>query len=95
MSATSPANITYFTGFHWWLDTLFKECLVAPGAASDPFQTYAVLPLEGRPALAVNPMYAINAADLPEQDLYTFGDSGMDRTLPPRGFNETKTSRPS
>ena len=87
--ATSPANITYFTGFHWWLDKLFKEYMVAPGAASDPFQTYAVLPLEGRPALVVNPIYAINAADLPEQDLYTFGDSGMDRTLPPRGFNET------
>jgi Xaa-Pro aminopeptidase len=76
--ATSPVNITYFTDYFSWLDPLMKEYMTRPGASSDLLQSYAVLPLEGDPALVVPPLFAVNAAELWVRDLYTFGDPGMD-----------------
>jgi len=49
--ATSPVNITYFSGYYGWLDSLFKEYIMVPGASSQLAQRYAVLSLEGEPAL--------------------------------------------
>ena len=81
--ATSPVNITYLTDYYFWLDPLFKEYWLSPGASSNLAQSYAIFPLEGEPALVVGPQQAGNAADLWVRDLHTYGDTGLDETYPP------------
>lgn len=90
--ATSPVNVTYFTDYYCWLDPLFKEFILSPGAPSQrELQTYAVFPLEGEPALVVDsPLFAVNAADIWVQDLHIFGDPGMDHSLPLGELSETE-----
>src|SRR5579864_719427 len=79
--ATSPATITYFTDYFCWLDQLFKEYMTVPGASSEIAQRYAVFPLQGEPALVVDPLMAVNAADLWVRDLRLFGNTGLDYSL--------------
>ena len=81
--ATSPVNITYFTDYFCWIDPLFKEYMMVPGASSNLAQAYAVFPLEGDPALVVNPLFAVNAEELWVQDIHIFGSAGLDDSLPP------------
>jgi Xaa-Pro aminopeptidase len=81
--ATSPVNITYFSGYYCWLDPLFKDYMMSPGAPAQLAQRYAVLPLEGEAALVVTPLFAVNAADLWVKDLHFFGGSGLDFSLQP------------
>lgn len=81
--ATSFANITYFTDYFCWIDPIFKEYMMVPGASSNLAQAYAVFPLEGEPALVLGPPFAVNAADLWVRDIHIFGDSGLDVSLPP------------
>ena len=76
--ATSALNITYLTDYYCWLDPITREYMMLPGASSDLLQSYAVLPLEGEPALVVNPMLAANAAEVWVTDLCTFGDHTID-----------------
>jgi Xaa-Pro dipeptidase len=80
--ATSPVNITYFTDYFCWLDPLFRAYMTSPGAPSTLFQRYTVFPRQGEPALVVDPLLAVNAADVWVRDLYTFGDAGLDAGLP-------------
>ena len=49
--ATSAVNVEYLTDYYWWLDPLYKEFMADPGAGSDLALLFAVLPLEGEPAL--------------------------------------------
>lgn len=80
--ATSPANITYFSGWYCWLDPTIKGYMLQPGAPSDLALTgYAIIPLEGEPALVLNPLFAINAADLWVRDVRIFGPSGADDSV--------------
>ncbi len=80
--ATSHVNITYFTGYFCWLDPTIRGYMLQPGEASSlALPGYAVFPLEGDPALVVNPLFAINAADLWVRDIHVFGNSGVDATL--------------
>lgn len=81
--ATSPVNITYFSDYSCWLDPLFKEYMMTPGASSDLDSTaaYAIFPLEGEPALVVKAAFAVNAADLWVRDLHLFGDPGLDNSI--------------
>lgn len=81
--ATSFANITYFTDYFCWIDPIFKEYMMVPGASSNLAQAYAVFPLEGEPALVLGPPFAVNAADLWVRDIHIFGDNGLDVSLPP------------
>lgn len=83
---SSPANITYFTDYSCWLDPIFKQHMMIPGSpiCPDPTAAYAVFPLEGEPALVVNPMFAINAGDLWVRDLHTYGNPGLDTSLTPK-----------
>ncbi len=80
--ATSPVNITYFTDYFCWIDPLFKEYMMVPGASANLAQAYAVFPLEGDPALVVNPLFAVNAEELWVKDLHIFGSAGLDNSLP-------------
>src|SRR5258705_12810295 len=77
--ATSPVNVTYFSDYYCWLDPLTKNYMMTPGGSTDlALQSYAVLPLEGDPALVITPMFAVNAADLWVTEMHTFGNSGVD-----------------
>jgi Xaa-Pro aminopeptidase len=78
--ATSPINITYFTDYYCWLDPLHRHYMAAPGADAQRAQMYAVLPLQGEPALVLSSMFAVNAADLWVRDLYPVGDAPIDYT---------------
>jgi Xaa-Pro dipeptidase len=86
--ATSAPNITYFSDYFCWLDPLFKDYMMVPGASSDIAQGYAVFPREGDPALVVSPLMAVNATDLWVRDLYVFGETGLDFSLE-RASNKT------
>lgn len=90
--ATSPLNITYFTDYFNWTDALFKGHMTSPGAPPYLGQGYAVFPLEGEPALVVNPFTAVNAADVWVRDLRVYGDSGLDFALPAASLPETARS---
>jgi Xaa-Pro aminopeptidase len=79
--ATSPINVTYLTDYYAWLDPLMLEYMARPGASSAPAPPFALLPREGDPALVVVPIFAANATDLWVQDLYCFGDPGVDLTF--------------
>lgn len=80
--AASHLNITYFTGYFCWLDPTIRGYMLQPGAPSSlALPGYAVFPLEGEPALVLNPLFAVNAADLWVRDLHVFGASGVDATL--------------
>ena len=81
--ATSVVNITYFTDYFCWIDPIFKEYMMVPGASSNLGQAYAVFPLEGEPALVIGAGLAVNAAELWVRDLHIFGDNGLDVSLPP------------
>ncbi len=81
--ATSFANITYFSDYFCWIDPIFKEYMMVPGASSNLAQAYAVFPLEGEPALVLGPPFAVNAADLWVRDVHIFGATGLDHSLPP------------
>jgi len=70
----SPVNITYFPVYFCWLD---------------PWEVHALFPLEAEPALVVNPIFAANAADLWVDDLFSFGDSGLDFSVSPAPTNPT------
>jgi Xaa-Pro aminopeptidase len=73
--ATSFANITYFTDYYCWIDPLFKEYMMVPGAPSRLAQGYAVYPLNGEPALVVNPLFSLNTADNWVSDIYIYGQA--------------------
>lgn len=86
--ATSPTNITYFTDYYLWLDRLFKEYMVVPGASSHLVQYYAVFPLEGEPALVVNPLMAVNAANLWVRNLQVYRGTSLETSLPPSDLSD-------
>jgi Xaa-Pro aminopeptidase len=86
--AASPVNITYFSGYYCWIDPLFREYMMAPGASSNVPQKFAVFPLEGEPALVVGPDFATNAADLWVRDLHIAGNPVIDTSLTPEALPE-------
>ena len=71
--ACTPVNITAFSDFTLWLDPLFREYMVQPGAPGHRMQRYALFPRAGLPALVVEAMMAVNAADLWVRELVAFG----------------------
>ncbi|MCC7362663.1 MAG: aminopeptidase P family protein [Anaerolineales bacterium] len=81
--AAAWPNITYFSDYYNWIDPLFKEYMMAPGASSNRGQAYALFPLEGEPALIVSPLAVVNAADSWVSEVHTFGATGMDESVPP------------
>ena len=81
--ATSPVNITYLSDYYFWMDPIFREYWMSPGASSSLGQNYAVFPLEGEPALVIGPQQVGNAADLWVRDVHVSGDTGMDDSVPP------------
>jgi Xaa-Pro dipeptidase len=82
--ATSPINVTYFSGYHCWSDRLVKEYMIAPGGLDRLAQrSFALFARDSDPALVVTPVFAVNAADIWVKDLYTFGGTGLDAAAAP------------
>lgn len=81
--ATSGVNVQYLTDYYWWLDPINKEYMGNPGASSDLTALFALLPLEGEPALVLNSLLAINAADIWVKDIHVFGSAPIERVSPP------------
>jgi Xaa-Pro dipeptidase len=80
--ATSSENVRYFSGYYCWLDPLFKEYMMSPGASSNLSQrSYAVFPNDGEPALIVKSIMSPDAADLGMKDVRVYGDAGLDFSL--------------
>ncbi len=86
--ATSPVNITYFSDYYCWLDPVFKEYMMEPGGSSSLSQGYAIFPLEGEPALVVNPLFLVNAMDSWIEDLRSYGSYGPDDSIAPVHLSE-------
>ena len=78
--ATSPVNVTYFTDYACWIDPLFKDYMMSPGASSHKGATYAVYCRDGSSCLVVNPLMAANATDTWVNDLVTYSASSWDLT---------------
>ena len=71
---SSPTNIHYFTGYHWWLDELFRRYMVNPGDSDELlFPGFAVLTRNGDSALIVNKMLVVNATHLDAEGIHPFG----------------------
>ncbi len=72
--AWSPSNVRYLTGYWCWLEPLFREFMVQPGGSGAIAQrSYALLPLDGRPCLVVEPLWAVDALDTWAEDVRTPG----------------------
>src|SRR5688572_16991942 len=79
--STSPENITYFSNYHSWLDPLFREYMGTPGASSSLAENFALLPLEGEPALVVSATMVANTYNSWIKDIYPTGGPLCDTTL--------------
>jgi Xaa-Pro aminopeptidase len=72
--ASSPANVTYVSGFDCWLASTLKEFMIDPGGSGYAGQqNFAVLPLEGDPALIVEPYFTIDTAEVWIRDVWPAG----------------------
>ena len=77
--ATSPVNVRYFTDYACWIAPLFRDYMSSPGASSELSQrNFAVLPLDGEPALIVESIFAATAADSWVTDIHPVGDAGFE-----------------
>ena len=59
--ATSPVNVTYFTGYYNWLAGQFKDFMIRPGGNGDLMPALGLYPAAGAPALVVDAALAVNA----------------------------------
>ena len=78
--ATSPVNVTYFTGYYCWLDGQFKEYMVRPGGSGAALSTFGVFNAAGESALVVDAALAVNAMDVEGLQLRVFGGGMLDRS---------------
>jgi Xaa-Pro dipeptidase len=76
--ATSPVNIRYFTDYVCCFDPVMREYMLSPGSSSHLMQAYAVYPRQGKPALVINPFFAVNATQIWVEDLHLYGGAAVD-----------------
>jgi Xaa-Pro aminopeptidase len=90
--ATSPVNVRYLSDFYCWLAPLFREYMVSPGGSSRLVQqNFALLPLDGEPAVVVEPYFAIDAVRTWVEDIRIAG--GADFELPDDDHTGNGTAR--
>lgn len=99
--ATSPVNITYFTGFYSWLGGQFKEFMVRPGGSGDLLPSFALFSASGESALAIEATWACNTVDLQTDEVRYFGGAMLDHSIgvpplaePQRKLHESMTAVP-
>jgi Xaa-Pro dipeptidase len=89
--ATSAANIRYFSGYVCWMETLFREFMLEPGASTElSIPCFALFFAEGSPGLIVKSALSLNAASLGIEDIRVYGSSGFDNSLPARPRDEVE-----
>jgi Xaa-Pro dipeptidase len=91
--ATSSVNVMYFSGYSCWLDPLFREYMMNPGASSELSQrSFAIFPREGEPTLIVKSNMSPDATDLETKDVRVYGNAGLDYSLlsNPSGTTEAR-----
>lgn len=76
--AASPVNVTYFTDYSCWIDPLFKDYMMSPGASSHLAPMYGTFCSDGSAALVINPTFATNATDVWVEDLCTYDTAALD-----------------
>jgi len=87
--ATSAANIRYFSGYVCWMETLFREFMLEPGASTEfSIPCFALFSAEGGLGLIVKSAMSLNAASLGIEDIRVYGNSGFDNSLPARPRDE-------
>jgi len=86
--AASPVNVTYFTDYSCWIDPLFKDYMMSPGASSHLSPMYGAFCGDGAGALVINPVFATNATDVWVTDLCTYDSSELDLSSPPQAMPE-------
>ena len=77
--ATSPVNVTYFTDYACWITTLLRDYMMSPGTSEHLSAMYAAFSRDERSCLVIDPMLAVNAADVWVDDLCTYSASGYER----------------
>ena len=87
---SSPVNIRYMTGYWCWIDPLFKQYMMVPGGSSDLYPYFAVIHADGRRDLIVNPVFLVNAMDLDDVNILTFGSYGPDDAVVPGPLSESE-----
>jgi Xaa-Pro dipeptidase len=87
--ATTPVNVNYLSDYFCWLDPIVKEYFFEPGAPSYLRELYALLPVQGDPALVITPPFAMNAADAWVKDVRIYGDPGFDFSQPVGPLSDT------
>jgi Xaa-Pro dipeptidase len=70
--ATTPLNVSYFTDFDCWMHRLFTENMLTVGGTNDLIQSYALLPLDGEPALITKTGFGLYSEDLWVKDVRTY-----------------------
>ena len=81
--AASPVNVTYFTDYSCWIDPLFKDYMMSPGASSHLAPMYGAFCSDGSAALIINPSFATNATDVWVEDLCTYDTAALDLSAVP------------
>ncbi len=76
--AASPVNVTYFTDYSCWIDPLFKDYMMSPGASSHLSPIYGAFCSDGAGALVISPVFATNATDVWVADLCTYDPATVD-----------------
>lgn len=91
--ATSPVNVTYFSDYAFWIDPLFKEYMMIPGASSERDQTFAILTKEGSAALILPALNSANVADCWIPNLFTYGGEEDLENIEPASGSSSSVNR--
>lgn len=79
----SPATLADLAGYRNWIDPLFREYMMRPGASSDLQQALVLLTSEGEVTLLVSAEMAANAGDSSAHRIVVWGsDEAAPRDLP-------------
>ncbi|MAE65653.1 MAG: hypothetical protein CMJ18_15400 [Phycisphaeraceae bacterium] len=94
--ATSPVNVFYLSEYWLWIDAVFKQYMVTPGAPAAPMVNYLLLNQDGRSTLILNRFLETNAAASTADDVLTWSkwpSTGACLTMAPTIPSRVSSSR--
>ena len=75
--ASSPVNVSYFTGLDCWLYRSFREYMLCPGGPDQALEAYAIFPREADPTLILDLGTALYAEHLAVTKTKAYGNSDL------------------
>jgi len=75
---TGAVNLQYVSGYRCWLNPVWKRYMNNPGDLSAPLPYFAVLPARGEPALVIDEMFEVNAANIWIEDRFVIAETADD-----------------